>query len=230
MEFNFGSITAASSNKAWLKPWGIYPVKFTGTEKVEVQGKKDPTKTYQILKIRFEGNDGVYEESVFYPQPGDDVRPTYTNKEGHDFQAASKLERTMTVIAQTANALNPEGYKKMQSISSKFKTFDDVVKAFITITDKAIGKETHIKLVGVNRDGIVRPALPKLVAITKQGDSFTCDNYIGDNLFFSAYEESKKKEYENAKPDNIEALFTPSATEEKQEEKNDDDIDFESIL
>lgn len=70
-EFNFGSLatTQATSNvQQRLKPWNIYDVKFSGARIETIQGKKDPTQTYTILKVRFDGADGYYEESIFYPK------------------------------------------------------------------------------------------------------------------------------------------------------------------
>lgn len=202
-EFNFGSLatTQATSNaQQRLKPWGIYPVKFAGARKETIQGKKDPNKTYEILKVRFEGEDGYYEESIFFPKPEDTKRPVYQNKEGHEYEGASSFERTMTFIAQVSEVLNPEGFKKMQAASSKFRSFDDVVSAFIKITDAVKGKETNLKLVGRVQNGNVVPALPKFVAVNKNGEKFTSDNFVGDKLFFSDYEEGKRAEYLNAKP------------------------------
>lgn len=232
-EFNFGSLatTQATSNvQQRLKPWGIYPVKFAGARKETIQGKKDPSATYEILKVRFDGEDGYYEESIFYPKDGDDQRPTYTSKDGHEYQGASSFDRTMTFIAQVAEVLNPEGFKKMQEASSKFKSFDDVVKEFITITDKVKGKETKLKLVGRTQNGNVVAALPKFVAVNKNGEKFTCDNFLGDKLFFSAYEETKKAEYLNAKPTEMSNSDSTMATNVDGVSGGSEDIDFNSLL
>lgn len=231
--FNFGSLatTQATSNvQQRLKPWGIYPVKFAGARKETIQGKKDPSATYEILKVRFDGEDGYYEESIFYPKDGDDQRPTYTSKDGHEYQGASSFDRTMTFIAQVAEVLNPEGFKKMQEDSSKFKSFDDVVKAFITITDKVKGKETKLKLVGRTQNGNVVAALPKFVAVNKNGEKFTCDNFLGDKLFFSAYEETKKAEYLNAKPTEMSNSDSTMAANVDGVSGGSEDIDFNSLL
>lgn len=233
-EFNFGSLatTQATSNvQQRLKPWGIYPVKFSGARKETIKGKKDPNAVYEILKVRFDGADGYYEESIFYPKDGDEKRPIRTSKEGHEYQGASSFDRTMTFIAQVAEVLNPEGFKKMQAASAKFRSFDDVVNAFIKITDSAKGKETNLKLVGRTQDGNVVASLPKFVAINKNGEKFTCDNFVGDKLFFSAYEESKKVEYLNAKPTNMDSGENSTIAKEVDgKAAGSEDIDFESLL
>lgn len=234
-EFNFGSLAttqATSNTQQRLKPWGIYPVKFAGARKETIQGKKDPSKTYEILKVRFDGEDGYYEESIFYPKPEDAQRPKYKNSEGHEYEVASNFERTMTFIAQVSEVLNPEGFKKLQAASAKFRSFDDVVTAFIKITDAVKGKETNLKLVGRVQNGNVNAALPKFVAINKNGEKFTCDNFIGDKLFFSAYEETKRAEYASAKPTSM-ASSIPSSTAATDIDgigKGSEDIDFDSFL
>ena len=233
-EFNFGSLatTQATSNvQQRLKPWGIYPVKFSGARKETIKGKKDPNAVYEILKGRFDGADGYYEESIFYPKDGDEKRPIRTSKEGHEYQGASSFDRTMTFIAQVAEVLNPEGFKKMQAASAKFRSFDDVVTAFIKITDSAKGKETNLKLVGRTQNGNVVASLPKFVAINKNGEKFTCDNFVGDKLFFSAYAESKKAEYVSAKPTNMDSGENSTIAKEVDgKAAGSEDIDFESLL
>lgn len=233
-EFDFGSLAttqAVSNVQKQLKPWNIYPVKFAGARKETIQGKKDPNATYEILKVRFEGEDGYYEESIFYPKAGDDKRPVYTSKDGHEYEGASSFERTMTFIAQVAEVLNPEGFKKMQAASPKFRSFDDVVTAFIKITDVVKGKETNLKLVGRTQNGNIVPGLPKFTAISKTGEKFTCDNFIGDKLFFSPYEESKKKEYESATPTSMpNSSDASTALEVDGPSAGSEDIDFNALL
>lgn len=235
MSFNFGSLAttqAASNTQQRLKPWGIYPVTFAGARVDHVQGKKDPDAVYDILKVRFEGEDGYYEESIFFPKDGDDKRPVYQNKEGHDYEGASSFERTMTFIAQVANTLNPEGFKKMQEASSKFRSFEDVANAFIKVTEKAKGKETNLKLVGGTQNGQVVPRLPKFVAVNKNGEAFTCDNFIGDKLFFSDYENSRRTEYLKAKPTSVgnAAVDTDADNNFDSADQESGEIDFENLL
>ena len=119
MNFNtFGDLDAVASGNRRLAPWGIYKVKFMGARKDSIQGKADTSKTYDILKIRFEGEDGYYEESVFYPS--DDKffeRRTFTNRDGHEYQMASNWERVQTMIAQLGTVLNKEGFEKFQALS-----------------------------------------------------------------------------------------------------------------
>ena len=54
------------------------------------------------------------------------------------------------------------------------------------------------------QDGTVETVLPKFVGVNKEGQLFTSDNFIGDNLYFTPYEEGRRAAFLNAKPTNIE--------------------------
>lgn len=231
MNFNtFGDLDAVASGNRRLAPWGIYKVKFMGAKKDSIQGKADTSKTYDILKIRFEGEDGYYEESVFYPS--DDQffeRRTFTNRDGHEYQMASNWERVQTMIAQLGTVLNKEGFEKFQAASRKgtFKSFDDVVKGFIKIMEPAVGKETNLKLVGhTDKQGNVNAQLPKFVAVNKEGKLFVSDNFVGDKLYFSAYEERQKANMVNAKPSPMPDVLDVDKTDSKDDL---DGIDFSDL-
>ena len=54
---------------------------------------------------------------------------------------------------------------------------------------------------------------------------------MGDKLFFSAYEESKKAEYLNAKPTNMDSGENSTIAKEVDgKATGSEDIDFESLL
>lgn len=209
-DFNISNVQAVSNSKKALAPWGIYDVEFKGCEVKEFQGKTDPTLTFKVLKTRFEGEEGYFEETIFFPKESDAVRQKYQNAQGHDYEVASNWERTKTFIAQLATVLNPEGFKKMQEMSSKFKGFDDMCKALITILTPKIGTKTKIKLIGrTKQDGTVEAVLPKFVGVNKEGQLFTSDNFIGDNLYFKPFEEGKRAAFLNAKPTPMAAANDP---------------------
>ena len=231
MEMNFGSLatTQATSGNKRLKPWDIYPVKFKGVEIREITGKKDPSMTYKILTTKFEGENGYYNEDTFFPTEASAKRNTYKNKEGHEKEMPSGFEQTMTYIAQLAGVLNPDGFKKMQAASSKFKSFDDVCKALDTILKPKIGTDCFIKIVGRNRDGRVQPAIPNITALNKDGEVFTSDNFISlkkEILGFTEYEEAQMQAFKNAKPTNM-----PTETKaDTSSHGSEDDDDFSDLL
>ena len=200
--FDFNINTPAVNNsKRRLAPWEIYDVTFEGCSVQEFKGKTDPNATYKVLRIRFENEDGYYEESIFFPQNEDSIRPKYQASDGHEYEAPSRWERTKMVIAQLAEVINPEGFKKMQEIASKFRSFDDMCAALIKITDPKKGTKTKLKLLGrVNKNGSVEAVLPRIVGINKEGVLFVSDNFIGNSLYFTPYEEGKRAQYKNAAP------------------------------
>ena len=228
---DFGSLakTQAVSGSRRLKPWGIYPVKFKGIEVREIQGKKDPTMTYRILTTKFEGENGYFNEDTFFPTEASAKRNTYKNKEGHEKEMPSGFEQTMTYIAQLAGVLNPDGFKKMQAASSKFKSFDDVCKALDTILNPKVGTDCFVKLIGRNRDGRVQPAIPNIAALNKDGEVFTSDNFISlkeELLGFTEYEETQMKAYKEAKPTTMPVSESVDAHSGHGSEDNDDFSDL----
>lgn len=203
MAFNFGisSESAVRTVRRQLVPWNIYDVKFIGCEIVEGNKKDDPSVHWKRLDVKFENEDGYFNMPLWWPKDGDDQRRTTTGANGGEVTLPSSFEVLMAKISQTGQVLNPSGFEKMQAASAKFKSFDDVANALIKITNVIKGKETKLKLIGKkNKDGKIVAEVPRIVAINKDGDSFISDNYIGDKLFFSDYEEGQRQAYLNTKP------------------------------
>ena len=230
MPFNFGisAESAIRNTRRPLAPWNIYDVKFTGCEIKEFDGKKDPSKHYKTIKINFENEDGYHSHTLFWPKDGDDERREVDSSNGGKIIYPSNFEVLMAMVSQTAQVLNPSGFEKMQAASSKFKSFDDVAKALIQVTDKAKGKETKLKLIGKNSNGKVVADVPRIVGINKEGEAFISDNYIGDKLFFSDYEEGKREEYMKAKP--TEMKSDDSIEDTTGIDKSEDSFDLDSLL
>ena len=219
--FGFGDKPVTRSTRIQLKPWNIYDVKFTGCEIREFDGKKDPSQHYKVLAINFENEDGVFSVTNFFPKEGDDVRHEVDSSKGGKVEMPSNFELLMAIVKQTAMVLNPKGYERMQKASANFKSFDDVAKALIKITDEVKGCETKLKLIGRNRDGKVVADIPRLVGINKEHESFVADNYIGSKLFFSDYEEGKRAEYLGSKPTDM------AKQDELAKEQENDDTEFD---
>lgn len=219
MAFNFGisAESAVRSTRRPLSAWNIHEVEFKGCEIREFAGRKDPSAQYKVLAINFEGEDGYFSLTNFFPKDGDEVRREFDGKNGGKVVMPSNFEVLMAVVKQTAQVLTPSGFEKMQAASSKFRNFDDVAKALIQITDKVKGTKTKIKLIGKNRDGKVVADIPRIVAINKEGEAFISDNYIGDKLFFTDYEETQRSKYVNATPTEMPSDPIVEATKEEPE-------------
>ncbi len=230
MAFNFGidEKPVVRNTRIQLKPWNIYDVKFTGCEIREFNGKKDPSAHYKVLAINFENEDGVFTVTNFFPKEGDDERHSYDGKNGGKVEMPSNFETLMAIVKQTAMILNPKGFERMQKASSQFKSFDDVAKALIKITDEVKGCETKLKLIGRNRDGKVVAEIPRILGINKEGEAFVADNYIGSKLFFSDYEEGKRAEYLGSKPTDMDKKDDLGDIADEQE-KNDEEFDLANL-
>jgi len=239
--FVFGPIDkvqATAGGNRRLRPWDIYEVKFVEAKYDTIEGKKEENKgqIYEMLIVRFENEDGYYEERIFNPGERGNDRFENTSADGHKYYSASPMEKLRIFIAQMLTVLAPEGMKKMIELAPKINSFKQLCEVFAKLMEPAKGKTTHLKLSGrqntqTNR---IEPCLPKFAGVSKQGDLFTADNFIGDKLFFSPYEEGKRKEYLEAKPTNMDAAEPPvtasvddlPAAEAPKEEIDD----FEGLL
>lgn len=235
-EFNFSSFStesAVNTSKPQLKPFNSYKVKYAGSRVEHMNGKKDPDKVWDILKIRFEGESGYYEESVFFLNEEDKKRPIFQNREGHDYERPSRFENTMTLLIQLATVLNPDSAKKFQGILPKCKSFNDVATSFIKVLEKEQGKEIYIKLLGRNSNGTVYSALPSCCGLTKEGERFPINIFSNeDNFNWSAYELQKQSEYKNAKPTQMSNNSGSESTLSSIDSVNEDgeDFDINSLL
>lgn len=230
MNFAISKESAVRNVRRQLAPWNIYDVTFVGCEVREFKGTKDPNVTYQVLDIKFENEDGYFTVTRFFPKQGDDVRRKLPNKKGGEREVASNFEELMNIVKQTAEVLTPEGFKKMSELSSKFKSFDDVAKALIAITDKVKGTKTKIKLVGRTRDNRVVAEIPTITSVF-DGVATITDNYIGNKLFFTPYEEGKRNEYLKGTPTDMEKVpAVDPLMGVAQETPAEDELDLESLL
>ena len=231
--FNFGisKESAVKTVRPQLKPWNIYDVTFVGCEVREFAGKKNPNETYKVLDIKFENEDGYFTVTKFFPKAGDDQRREVDTKNGGKRELASNFEELMNVVKQTAAVLTPEGFNKMSELSPKFKSFDDVAKALIAITDKVKGSQTKIKLIGRTRDNRVVAEIPTITSVF-DGVATITDNYLGSKLFFSDYEEGKRAEYLKSKPTDMQATTTKADTllEVEVPAVSNDEFDLDNLL
>ena len=237
--FNFSNLsdTNFSSNaSSHLKPYDIYKVNLTKIEKTELKGSKDPNAVYPVVALEFTGtgdNKGVFSTNLFIPQTDEDgVRPKFKNAEGHEYERPSRFENFQFTLMQIVSVLNPEGAKKIQENGKKLQAAIDKdlktgVNLFVDLIIKALtGKnniETNLKLVGRNSNGTVYSDLPRACGINKAGEIFPV-NFIGENLFFTNYELTQQKNYQNAKPTNMSSV--DNNPDEKEEELDLDGLEL----
>lgn len=247
--FNFGSLanTQVASDIKYLKPYTItHNVTYKSYEIKE--GTSEKGNNWKCFKITFTSPDGEYTESIFWPHDGDNDRREVDGSNGGKRKLCSSFEVTMAMIAAIGHAFNPEGFVKMQAISSKFKSFDDVINALVKILEQTKGKvSTSMKLIGRNNNGRIYARLPQPLGIVYDESYVDPVNpanngwrtfpvsIFGDNLMFSAYEQRKKDEFEAAKPTDMSNPTVvgsgpaPAITVDAAP-TNEEPIDFDSLL
>ena len=218
--FNFNSIAEqnfTSNSGSYLRPYDIYTVNLTKIEKTVLKGSKDPNASYPVVALEFTGtgdSKGTFSTNLFIPQSKEDgIRPTYKNNEGHEYERPSRFENFQFTLMQIVDILNPEGTKNIRKNAKKLQAALDKdlktgIDMFINLVIEALaGKnnvKTKLKLVGRNVNGTVYSELPKACGL-KNGEIFPV-NFIGDNLFFTNYELTQQKQYQNAKPTNMDKV------------------------
>lgn len=211
MDFNFNSLSEqnfASAGTRHLQPYDIYKVNLTKIEKTEMKGSKDPNAVYPIVALEFTSTEdkGIFQANLFIPTTNEDMkRPVFTNKEGHEFNRPSRFENFQFTLMQIVHALNPAGEQKIKENASKIKTIDTFIDLIFKTLSKVSTVETNLKLVGRNSNGTVYAALPNACGLSKAGEIFPV-NFIGDNLFFTNYELTQQKAFQNAKPTNMDKV------------------------
>ena len=206
MNFNFNSLSEqnfTSNAGAYLRPYGIYKVNLTKIEKTEIKGSKDPNAVYPVVALEFTGcgeDKGTFTTNLFIPSTEQDMeRPTFKNNEGHEYQRPSRFENFQFTLMQIVHALNPTGEEKIKANASKIKSIDQFIDLIIKALAGKEKVETELKLVGRNNNGTVYSTLPNACGLNKEGEVFATP-FIGENLFFSNYELTQQKAYQNAKP------------------------------
>ena len=226
--FNFSNLSEqsfTSSAGAYLRPYDIYTVNLTKIEKTILKGSKDPNAEYPVVALEFTGtgdNKGTFSTNLFIPTTDADMeRPTYKNNEGHEYNRPSRFENFQFTLMQIVHALNPTGEEKIKANASKIKTIDQFIDLIIKALAGKNNVETKLKLVGRNNNGTIYAALPNACGLNKSGEVFPV-NFIGDNLFFTNYELTQQKTYQNAKPTNMSNVKT-------EEENNNDQVDLDNL-
>lgn len=229
MNFEFGTLATnnfTSTASRSLKPYGIYEVSLTDISKKDIQGTKDPNAVYHTIHLEFTGEEGTFQNNLFIPATEEDAtRPTYKNAAGHDYQRPSRFENYQYTLMQIVEAINPAGAQKIKDNASKIKsidTFNDwVIKSLVGKQDVKV----NLKLIGRNVNGTVYAQLPNACGLNKEGELFPT-NFIGKDLFFSAYEQQQADQYKNAKPTAMPADVLSGGSEAKSDDIDVTDIDL----
>ena len=251
MSFNFSLNDVKPNNPVkHLKAYHIYnDVTLDGVEVKE--GISAKGNAWKSLNLTFSCPEGSYNHSIFYLTSDKDTdRPEMNMPNGGKRYMPSAWERSRDTIAAVGFTFFPEDFAKLQAATAKAgykhakEAFDGIADMFVKCINKNKGKvHTNMKLVGRNSDGTIYATLPNCTGIAEAKDEKrAADNNVsvgdwytwmispfGDNLSFSAYEETKKKEFENAKPTNMDSVSTSTSIDEAPK-GSEDEIDFDSLL
>lgn len=222
MNFNFDQEQSyVASSQQYLKAYTINEVTLTKIEKTTLQGSKDPNASYDVIALEFTGTDknpGIFSTNLFIPSSDEDAkRPTFKNAQGHEYERPSRAENFQYTLMQLMQVLNPEGAKAaLAKLQGKNVSVDTFIQLVIGTIKKKPNAKTNLKLIGRNVNGTVYAQLPNACGLNKEGKLFPI-NFVGDTLFFSAYEEQQSKAVKDAKP-------TPVAENSAKEDEDIDDL------
>ncbi len=212
------SVSSKSSVVSQLAGNKIHTVTFKGAEALELESKKDGRK-FKVLKFKFENEEGVFEDTIFEPQPGDDQRKP-NNFEGEN---PSAIEDLTAKFRHLIAALNPELDKKIEAKTKSIsaKSWDDMRKIMVAAVASGVGKQVQIKLLIVGKDNKVQfPGF--ILGISKAGSTYMRTNFIGETVTFTTKEQEKLNAAAGAKPTDMRGS-TPKPG------LDDDDLDLDSL-
>lgn len=181
-------VSSKSNVKANLEGNRIVTVTFDGVESKEIVSKKDGTK-YDILNIKFSNEEGIFEDGVFEPKPGDEKRKVsdqgYTNP--------SVVEELMAKFRHLIAAVNPELDAQIES-KAKSLTAPNWKALCILMgkaTAKGIGKTVQIKLMN-DKDG--KGQFPRYyLGISRNDKLYMRTNFIAPNGSVLAFTDKEKE-------------------------------------
>ena len=234
---NSNESSISSKKNTRLTPFAIHTVTFDGAEIKE--GTSKAGNEFKLLQLTFSNKEGSAEMSIFWPDPErDGIREVRKAKDGHEYERPSYFEEFKWTILQIASVVNPAGYEKLKTQVVKCKTIDDFIKLVLAVANAKKDATVKLKLTGREFNGSVFAQLPRVCGVDRQGNCFVANTFIGNNVYFSDYEERKAAEYANRKPTkNVEDLLKTDESDQnvaasitQSSAADEGDIDFEGLL
>lgn len=226
--FNFGGFeTVKPTAVGGPRPWNIYEnVKFGGISDV-IKGKRQDGSEWRAWDFVFEFKEGKYTERFF--EPTNNERKSYKDKNGVERWIPSNHESNLVFIAQVIAAFTSTGLDILKKNGSKIDGYDTLIGLVKKILNEKTDKSPKLKLVGKNNDGKIFCGLPVYCRISKDGNPYTSDTFIGDAVAFSNYELDEKKKYETAAPTKMADTEAPSDSKSDKGSENVID-DFAGLM
>lgn len=212
--FNLTNTKATAITR--VQPWTINEVQFKGVE--ERSGNTKDGGVWKAIQFKFAGANGVFEPMFFCPKEDGDQRMTGETA-GRKWELPSAVEQLQFTIAHVVGTLAPANFEKLQNISIELpKDFSKLVDVVKKATASAVNKTTNIKVIGDNKG---YAAVPNFISINREGVAYISNNWVGENLAFTASELKKKETQAKAKPTAVNDV-APDSTEDANS-----DLDFD---
>ena len=203
--FNFNITAGASQStfKPQLPGNEIYEVTFDGASIEDIQGKKDPSQVYKVLKLRFSNEKGQFEHTIFEPRPEDFERgenKTTRNGEVSTFPTPSNVESMMLLLKHVIDAVLPLLGKKIDEgeLTLGGKNWEQLRTNVVTVLEKGKGATTKIKLLSDNKGNARFPGF--FTGLNQEGKAYIRNNFVGNTIGFTSYEKTRIDNAANAKP------------------------------
>lgn len=234
--FNFDKLAEKSftqTGASRLRPFDIYEVSLTKIEKTVLKGKNGTD--YNVIALEFTGENGIHTENIFIPNKKEDFeRVTNTNGK----LMPSSFERYEYTLLQLLEVVYPEGKEKIAAKGAALNKMEPVkaAEAFGEMVCKLLtGKKDikfFLKLVGQLNNGSWYARIPNSCVMPKDATSssdpspisFVAKDRNSRGMEFSNYEMTQMKQYQTAKPTNMDKV------EASNPDKADSDLDdFDSL-
>ena len=203
--FNFNITAGASQStfKPQLPGNEIYELTFDGASIEDIQGKKDPSQVYKVLKLRFSNEKGQFEHTIFEPRPEDFERgenKTTRNGEVSTFPTPSNVESMMLLLKHVIDAVLPSVGKKIDEgeVTLGGKNWEQLRTNVVTVLEKGKGATTKIKLLSDNKGNARFPGF--FTGLNQEGKAYIRNNFVGNTIGFTSYEKTRIDNAANAKP------------------------------
>jgi hypothetical protein len=215
--FNFNITAGASQStfKPQLPGNEIYEVTFDGASIEDIQGKKDPSQVYKVLKLRFSNEKGQFEHTIFEPRPEDFERgenKTTRNGEVSTFPTPSNVESMMLLLKHVIDAVLPAVGKKIDEgeVTLGGKNWEQLRTNVVTVLEKGKGVTTKIKLLSDNKGN---PRFPGFfTSLNQEGKAYIRNNFVGNTIGFTSYEKTRIDNAASAKPTDMSESLGISST------------------
>lgn len=203
--FNFNITAGASQStfKPQLPGNEIHEVTFDGASIEDIQGKKDPSQVYKVLKLKFSNEKGQFEHTIFEPRPEDFERgenKTTRNGEVSTFPTPSNVESMMLLLKHVIDAVLPSIGKRIDEgeVTLGGKNWEQLRTNVVTVLEKGKGATTKIKLLFDSKGTARFPGF--FTGLNQEGKAYIRNNFVGNTIGFTSYEKTRIDNAANAKP------------------------------